>query len=73
MKVFVPVCDGHLSDGSFDRSSLVPFSPEFVTESVLRSGKQVSTKNGTKPRNWVAESDYTAACQRLAEENLALA
>jgi hypothetical protein len=56
MKVFVPhellEAQGELEGG------LVPFNPEFIRQ------PDVSVEE-RKPNNWIDESDYSAACERL--------
>jgi hypothetical protein len=64
MKVFVPMSDEILESQAPARGRLVPFNPEFLESRAERVEKD------RKPANWIVESDYTEACQRLREDQL---
>ncbi len=60
MKVFTPVSDQMLNDRGELTGRLVPFDPRFMvhkTEDVKEE----------KPTNWISNTDYKAACQRLRQ------
>lgn len=57
MKVFVPMSD-ELLDSPEKVGRLVPFNPDFLEH---------NARPGTKPANWISETDYTAACRRLQQ------
>ena len=66
IKVFTPINDSMLSSISsrkdeVGRGRLVPFHPDFLR------GERVPVREGVKPSNWIAESDYASACRRLRE------
>ena len=54
MKIFTPIPDDVLGEHTELMGRLVPFNPEYMTETRLK-------KEGNKPRNWISENDYTAA------------
>lgn len=56
MKVFVPMTDELLNSRASSSGRLVPFNPEFL---------EASAGEGTRPANWISDSDYTSACRRL--------
>ena len=58
MKIFVPMSDAVLGDNGEVCQSLVPFDPAFLLE-----GERAS--EGRKPSNWVTDSNYEDARQRL--------
>lgn len=66
MKVFTPINDSMLSSISSRNDEvgpgrLVPFHPDFLR------GERGPVREGVKPSNWIVESDYASACQRLRE------
>ncbi len=62
MKVFTPINDTMLANkGEVGPDRLVPFHPDFLR------GERVPVKEGVKPANWIAESNYASACRRLRE------
>ncbi len=58
MKIFIPIPDDVLSEHCELMGRLVPFNPEYMTENRVK-------KKGSKPRNWISDNDYMAACARL--------
>ena len=58
MKVFVPMSDALLSDQGELTGTLVPFDPLFLTAQVGEDDR---------PANWISDTDFNAACQRLSE------
>jgi len=88
MKIFVPLCDSQMLGGSTSQGQLVPFSPDMLTEAMLKAESALESaeikardvlntgtthrtgrsKEGFKPRNWVPDTDYTEACERLAAD-----
>ena len=58
MKVFVSMTDAVLGDNVELYQKLVPFKPEFL-------GRTQEAKEGAKPSNWVSDSDYEQARERL--------
>ena len=56
MKIFVPVSDELLDRRGAECGRLVPFNPEFL---------ESNARAGTKPANWISDSDYLSACKRL--------
>ena len=71
VKVFTPINDtilanlpthrGMQGDASGVVPRLVPFHPDFLR------GQRVPVREGVKPANWIAESDYASARRRLRE------
>jgi hypothetical protein len=55
MKLFIPMPDETTQELS---GHLVPFNPDFL-------GQDGRPKEGRKPSNWVADNDFTSACERL--------
>ena len=55
MKVFVPMSD-ELLESPEKMGRLVPFNPDYLEN---------SARPGTRPANWISDSDYTEACRRL--------
>ena len=58
MKVFVPMSDDTLGENGEVCQRLVPFDPAFLAE-------REATAEGHKPSNWISDSNYEQACQRL--------
>jgi hypothetical protein len=58
MKVFVPMSDATLGANGEVCQQLVPFDPSFLNEAN-------SCREGHKPSNWVSDSDYEQARERL--------
>ncbi len=58
MKIFVPLSDAVLGRDSELYGQLVPFDPSFLAAGQERS-------EGRKPSNWISESDYEQARERL--------
>ena len=58
MKVFIPMCDDVLGDNGEVCQRLVPFNLSFL------GGKEESAE-GRKPSNWVSDSNYEQARERL--------
>mgnify|MGYP001063687768 CR=1 FL=1 len=58
MKVFVPMSDAILGHNAELCQRLVPFDPSYLTESQER-------RRGHKPSNWVNDSNYEQARERL--------
>lgn len=66
MKIFVPLSDSLLQNGALGREKLVPFDPKYMIGAAVINAESVTSLNkGVKPRNWIEESDYTQACERL--------
>lgn len=63
MKVFIPVSDAILGTAGELGGQLVPFQPDFLPASTT-SGR---SKEGYKPANWISDSDYASACERLRQ------
>jgi len=61
MKVFVPVTDEMMASKQAIQGTLVPFRQEFL------KGQISSAISGSKPANWISNSDYASACKRLRE------
>ncbi|MBQ74020.1 MAG: hypothetical protein CMQ20_03225 [Gammaproteobacteria bacterium] len=59
MKIFVPMADDVCNEHSELIGHLVPFNPEYLTENRL-------IKEGSKPRNWISNNDFSAARERLS-------
>ncbi|XOV90367.1 MAG: hypothetical protein ACFHX7_10920 [Pseudomonadota bacterium] len=64
-KVFVPMCDELLEQGTAGPAKLVPFDPAF-----LEFGVRATRRPDRKPANWIQDSDYSAACERLRQSRL---
>ena len=58
MKVFVPMCDAALGDNGEVCQRLVPFDPSFLSS-------HRSVGEGRKPSNWISDSNYEQARERL--------
>ena len=58
MKIFVPMSDDVLGDNGEVCQRLVPFNLAFINENQAE-------REGRKPSNWVSESNYEQARQRL--------
>lgn len=66
MKIFVPLTDSLLQSGVLSRQKLVPFDPIYVAgAAVTKTDLVTNLKKGVKPRNWIEDSDYAQACERL--------
>lgn len=60
MRVFIPMPDEALVEPRLAGGRLVPFNPEF-----LLSRSDEDDNEDRRPRNWISDNDYTAACERL--------
>ena len=58
MRKFVPISDKLLGKQGEIIGVVVPFDPEF-----LLVGIEIETKR--KPVNWIPDTDYRTACERL--------
>ena len=58
MKVFVPMSDAVLGANGEVCQQLVPFDPSFLMEAH-------APREGSKPSNWITESDCEQARERL--------
>ena len=57
MKIFIPMPDEVLEQPQEASGRLVPFNPEFLSQ---------GRREDRKPRNWISDNDYSAACERLS-------
>lgn len=67
MKVFIPVTDSLLENGTLESEKLVPFNPDYLAGASQKHIALIKgrSKEGVKPSNWIEESDYATACARL--------
>ena len=58
MKIFVPMSDNTLGENGEVCPRLVPFDPAFLAD-------REAVNEGHKPSNWISDSNYEQARQRL--------
>ena len=58
MKVFVPMTDATLGENGEVCQRLVPFDPAFLAD-------RQASREGRKPSNWISDSNYEQARERL--------
>ncbi|HIG43897.1 MAG: hypothetical protein ABGY96_16190 [bacterium] len=58
MRKFVPICDKLLSAQGEVTGRIVPFKPEFLLVDV-----EIEVEKN--PVNWIPDTDYDQACERL--------
>lgn len=66
MKVFVPMTDDLLDDQAVIRGVLVPFNPHFLEQGGVKVEQSDQTR---KLANWIPETSYQAARQRLRQSS----